>query len=153
MKAISHFLRTTILGGALFLMPKSAMLSNVPAYGYLKQAGSSMMGLGEIAEPRGARANRGAWRLAGQTDMVGSGLTAVFVPNSPNTFSGSVFLLGLGQGAATRSAAGEHPSLLGAMRQVEGRLSTLSVTIGANQLLWVSVYEACGRGTLEREQF
>jgi hypothetical protein len=221
MKAISHFLRTTILGGALFLMPivvltfllnkafdfarrelkpiakliadqlvseattetamaialivilcllagllgrtvltqkimsrlESAMLSNVPAYGYLKQAGSSMMGLGEIAEPRGARANRGAWRLGGQTDMVGSGLTAVFVPNSPNTFSGSVFLLGLGQGAATRSAAGEHPSLLGAMRQVEGRLSTLSVTIGANQLLWVSVYEACGRGTLEREQF
>ncbi len=118
MKAISHFLRTTILGGALFLMPvivlayllnkafefarrglkpvaklipdqlvsgatmeavmaiglivivcflaglfartvlaqkimlklESAVLSNVPAYGYLKQAGSSMMGLGEMAE-------------------------------------------------------------------------------------------------------
>ena len=161
MKAISHFLRTTILGGALFLMPivvltfllnkafdfarrelkpiakliadqlvseatpetamaialivilcllagllgrtvltqkimsrlESAMLSNVPAYGYLKQAGSSMKGLGEIAEPRGARANRGAWRLGGQTDMVGSGLTAVFVPNSPTRFRALFFFL------------------------------------------------------------
>ena len=114
MKAISHFLQTTILGGAFFLMPivvlaylfnkafdfarrglkpvakvipdqlvsgttmetimamclivllcflaglfartlmaqkftsklESAMLSKVPAYDYLKQAGSSMMGLG-----------------------------------------------------------------------------------------------------------
>jgi uncharacterized membrane protein len=162
MKAISHFLRTTILGGALFLMPivvlafllnkafefarrglkpvaklipdqmvsgatmeavmaiglivilcflaglfartvlaqkimselESAVLSKVPAYGYLKQAGSSMMGLGEMAEhPVVLTQVEGAWRLGIQTDKAGSGLTAVFVPNSPNTFSGSVYFV------------------------------------------------------------
>lgn len=162
MKAISHFLRTTILGGALFLLPlavlafvlskafdyarrglkpvaklipdqlvsgatmealmaigvvvllcflaglfartivaqkmmselESAVLSNVPAYEYLKQAGSSMMGLGEMAEHPVVLAQvGGAWRLGVQTDVAGNGLTAVFIPNSPNTFSGSVFFL------------------------------------------------------------
>jgi uncharacterized membrane protein len=162
MKAISHFLRTTILGGALFLMPivvlafllnkafeyarrglkpvaklipdqlvsgatmeavlaiglivllcflaglfartvlaqnivselESQVLSKVPAYGYLKQAGSSMMGLGEMAEHPVVLAQiEGAWRLGVQTDMAGSGLAAVFIPNSPNTFSGSVFFV------------------------------------------------------------
>jgi uncharacterized membrane protein len=162
MKAVSHFLRTTILGGALFLMPivvlafvlnkafdyarrglkpvaklipdqlvsgatmetvlaiglivllcflaglfartvlaqrimselESAVLSNVPAYEYLKQAGSSMMGLGEMAEHPVVLAQvGGGWRLGVQTDVAGSGLTAVFLPNSPNTFSGSVVFL------------------------------------------------------------
>jgi uncharacterized membrane protein len=162
MKALSHFLRTTILGGALFLMPvvvlayllnkafefarhglkpvaklipdqfvsgatmeaamaiglivilcflaglfartvwaqtitsklESAVLSNVPAYEYLKQAGSSMMGLGEMAEHPVVLAQvEGAWRLGVQTDAAGSGLTAVFIPNSPNTFSGSVYFV------------------------------------------------------------
>jgi uncharacterized membrane protein len=162
MKAISHFLRTTILGGALFLMPimvlafllnkafeharrglkpvaklipdqlvsgvtmetglaiglivlfcflaglfartvlaqkimsrlESAVLSIVPAYEFLKQAGSSMMGLGEMAEHPVVLAQiEGAWRLGVQTFVAESGLTAVFVPNSPNTFSGSVFFV------------------------------------------------------------
>jgi uncharacterized membrane protein len=162
MKAISHFLRTTILGGALFLLPivvlafvlnkafdyarrglkpvaklipdqwasgvtmdtvmaiglivllcflaglfartalaqkvmselESAVLSNVPAYEYLKQAGSSMMVLGEMAEHPVVLAQvGGAWRLGVQTDVARSGLTAVFIPNSPNTFSGSVFFV------------------------------------------------------------
>ena len=34
-----------------------------------------------------------AWRLGVQTDVMVGGLAAVFVPNSPNTFSGSVFFL------------------------------------------------------------
>lgn len=162
MKAITHFLRTTVLGGALFLMPivvlafvltkafdfarrglkpvtkvipdqwvsgatmetvaaigvivllcflaglfartvlaqrvmselESAVLSNVPAYEYLKQAGSSMMGLGEMAEHPVVLAQiGGAWRLGVQTDVAGKGLTAVFLPNSPNTFSGSVYFV------------------------------------------------------------
>jgi len=162
MKAISQFLRTTILGGALFLMPivvlayllnkafdfarrglkpvakvipdqlvsgttmetimaivlivllcffaglfartitaqkimselESAVLSRVPAYDYLKQAGSSMMGLGEMSEHPVVLAQFGdAWRLGVQTDAVVGGLAAVFVPNSPNTFSGSVFFV------------------------------------------------------------
>jgi uncharacterized membrane protein len=162
MTAISRFLRTTILGGAFFLMPiivlayllnkafdfarrglkpvatiipdqlvsgatmeaimaiglivllcflaglfartlmaqkitselESAVLSKVPAYEYLKQAGSSMMGLGEMAEHPVVLAQLGdAWRLGVQTDIVQGGLAAVFIPNSPNTFSGSVFFV------------------------------------------------------------
>jgi uncharacterized membrane protein len=162
MAAISRFLRTTILGGAFFLMPivvlayllnkafdfarrgikpvakiipdqlvsgatmeamiaiglivllcflaglfartlmarkitselESAVLSKVPAYDYLKQAGSSMMGLGEMAEHPVVLAQLGdAWRLGVQTDIAQGGLAAIFVPNSPNTFSGSVFFV------------------------------------------------------------
>jgi hypothetical protein len=159
MKAISHFLRTTILGGALFLMPivvltfllnkafdfarrelkqsrssspinwfrkrqrrrrwrspsssssafcllgrtvltqkimsrlESAMLSNVPAYGYLKQAGSSMKGLGEIAEPRGARANRGAWRLGVRRIWWGAALPRFSFLTRPTRFRALFFFL------------------------------------------------------------
>ena len=35
----------------------------------------------------------GAWRIGVQTKVVGGGLVAVFVPNSPNPMSGSVFLV------------------------------------------------------------
>jgi len=35
----------------------------------------------------------GAWRLGVQTDMAQGDLAAVFIPNSPNTFSGSVFFV------------------------------------------------------------
>lgn len=161
MKTITQFLRTTILGGALFLMPivvlafvlnkafdlarrglrpvaklipdqlasgameavaavvvivilcflaglfartvlaqramselESAVLSRVPAYEYLKQAGSSMMGLGEMAEHPVVLVQIGdAWRLGVQTDVAGKDLTAVFLPNSPNSFSGSVYFV------------------------------------------------------------
>ena len=162
MTAISRFLRTTILGGAFFLMPivvlayllnkafdfarrglkpvakiipdqlvsgammeaimaiglivllcflaglfartlvaqkitselEAAALSKVLAYDYLKEAGSSMMGLGEMAEHPVVLAQLGdTWRLGVQTDIGEGGLTAIFVPNSPNTFSGSVLFV------------------------------------------------------------
>ena len=161
MKAISHFLRTTILGGVLFLTPivvlifilgkafefarralkpvgaiipdglvsgttaeailaivlvalscflaglfartrpaqrivaelESSVLSKVPAYEYLKQAGASVMGLGEMTDHPVVFLQMGdAWRIGVQTEAVGGGLVAVFVPNSPNPMSGSVFL-------------------------------------------------------------
>ena len=161
MKAISHFLRTTILGGVLFLTPivvlifilgkafefarralkpvgaiipdslvsgttteailaivlvalscflaglfartrpaqrivaelESSVLSKVPAYEYLKQAGASVMGLGEMADHPVVFLQMGdAWRIGVQTEAVVGGLVAVFVPNSPNPMSGSVFL-------------------------------------------------------------
>ena len=162
MKAISHFLRITVLGGVLFLTPivvlafilgkafdlarrglkpvtaiipdrfvsgvtmegilaivliailcflaglfartrpaqriiaelEFSVLSKVPAYEYLKQAGASVMGLGEMADHPVVLAQLGgAWRIGVQTDVVGGGLVAVFVPNSPNPMSGSVFLV------------------------------------------------------------
>ena len=162
MKAISHFLRTTILGGVLFLTPivvllfvlskafeiarrglkpvaaiipdrlvsgttteailaivlialscflaglfartrpaqqivaelESTVLSKVPAYEYLKQAGASVMGLGEMADHPVVFAQLGdAWRIGVQTNSLGGEVVAVFIPNSPNPMSGSVFLL------------------------------------------------------------
>ena len=162
MKAISHFLRTTILGGVLFLAPivvllfvlskafeiarrglkpvaaiipdrlvsgtateailaivliallcflaglfartrpaqrivaelEFTVLSKIPAYEYLKQAGTSVMGLGEMADHPVVLAQLGdAWRIGVQTDSFGGGVVAVFIPNSPNPMSGSVFLL------------------------------------------------------------
>ena len=162
MKAISHFLRITVLGGVFFLTPivvlafilgkafdlarrglkpmtaiipdrfvsgattetvlaivliailcflaglfartrpakrimdglEDSVLSKVPAYEYLKQAGASVMGLGETADHPVVFAQLGgAWRIAVQTGVVGGGLVAIFVPNSPNPMSGSVFLV------------------------------------------------------------
>ena len=73
---------------------ESSVLSKVPAYEYLKQAGASVMGLGEMADHPVVLAQLGgAWRIGVQTDVVGGGLVAVFVPNSPNPMSGSVFLV------------------------------------------------------------
>ena len=70
-----------------------SVLSKVPAYEYLKQAGASVMGLGEMADhPVVFTQLGGAWRIAVQTGVVG-GLVAVFVPNSPNPMSGLVFLV------------------------------------------------------------
>ena len=139
MKAISHFLRITVLGGVLFLAPivvlafilgkafdfarralkpvttiipdrfvsgvtaeaimaivliailcflaglfartrlaqqivaelESSVLSKVPAYEYLKQAGASVMGLGEMADHPVVLAQLGgAWRIGVQTGVV-----------------------------------------------------------------------------------
>jgi hypothetical protein len=73
---------------------ESAVLFKVPMYDYLKQAGSSMMGLGEVAEHPVVLVQLGdALRLGVQTDIVQSGLAVVFIPNSPNTFSASVFFV------------------------------------------------------------
>lgn len=91
---IAGLLARTVLAQRMIAELESAVLSKVPAYDYLKQAGSSMMGLGEMAEHPVVLAQvGGAWRLGVQTDAVVGGLAAVFVPNSPNTFSGSVFFL------------------------------------------------------------
>ena len=52
------------------------------------------MGLGETADHPVVLAHLGgAWRIAVQTGVVGGGLIAVFVPNSPNSMSGSVFFV------------------------------------------------------------
>ena len=61
-----------------------SVLSNVPGYEYTKQAGASMLGVGETADYPVILANLGgAWRIGVQTDVLGENLVAVFVPNSP----------------------------------------------------------------------
>ena len=73
---------------------ETAVLSKVPGYEYLKEAGTSVLGLGEATEHPVVFVHLGgAWRVGVQTDIVGSGLVAVFVPNSPNPMSGSLFFI------------------------------------------------------------
>jgi uncharacterized membrane protein len=87
------FARTRLAQGIVAEL-ESSVLSKVPAYEYLKQAGASVMGLGEMADHPVVLARLGgAWRIGVQTHVVGGGLVAVFVPNSPNPMSGSVFLV------------------------------------------------------------
>jgi hypothetical protein len=60
-----------------------SVLSKVPGYEYMKQAGASMLGVGETADYPVVLANLGgAWLIGVQTDALGENLVAVFVPNS-----------------------------------------------------------------------
>jgi uncharacterized membrane protein len=73
---------------------EGSVLSKLPGYEYLKQAGTSVLGFGETAEHPVVLAHLGdAWRIGVQTDHVGKDLVAVFLPNSPNPLSGSVFFV------------------------------------------------------------
>ena len=84
----------TILAQKIVSGLEAAVLSKLPGYEYLKQAGTSVLGLSESAEhPVVLTHLGGAWRIGVQTDFVGGGFVAVFVPNSPNPMSGSVFLV------------------------------------------------------------
>jgi uncharacterized membrane protein len=60
----------------------------------MKQAGASVLGVGETADYPVILANLGgAWGIGVQTDVLGENLVAVFAPNSPNPLSGGVFLV------------------------------------------------------------
>jgi uncharacterized membrane protein len=73
---------------------EGSILSKLPGFEYLKQAGTSVLGFGETAEHPVVLAHLGdAWRIGVQTDHDGKDLVAVFLPNSPNPLSGSVFLV------------------------------------------------------------
>ena len=183
MRAISHFVRITILGGILFLTPivvlglvlnkaykaagqvmqpliglvptevasraaasatlaslvlalvcffagllartqwaqrivnglEASVLSKVPGYEYLKQAGASVLGADEMADHPVVFAQLGGgWRIGVQTDVVGEGLVAVFVPNSPNPSSGGVFLVAADR---VRPAGAPLAAAMGALRR------------------------------------
>jgi hypothetical protein len=73
---------------------EGSVLSKLPGYEYLKHAGTSVLGLGETADHPVVLAHLGgAWRIGVQTDHASDELVAVFVPNSPNPMSGSVFFV------------------------------------------------------------
>ena len=73
---------------------EGSVLSMLPGYEYLKQAGTSVLGFGETEDHPVVLAHLGgAWRIGVQTDHAGDDLVAVFVPNSPNPMSGSVFFV------------------------------------------------------------
>jgi len=84
----------TLLAQRIVSGLEGTVLSKLPGYEYLKQAGTSVLGLGETAEHPVVLAQLGdAWRIGVQTDSIGDGYVAVFLPNSPNPMSGSVFLI------------------------------------------------------------
>ena len=94
---------------------ESSVLSKVPGYEYLKQAGASVLGAGEMEDHPVVLAQLGgAWRIGVQTDVVGGGLVAVFVPNSPNPSSGGVFLVAADR---VRPAGVSLAAAMGALRR------------------------------------
>ena len=91
---LAGLLAQTLLAQRIMSGLEATVLSKLPGYEYLKQAGTSVLGLGEMAEHPVVLAQFGdAWRIGVQTDFVGGGFVAVFVPNSPNPMSGSIFLV------------------------------------------------------------
>ena len=86
---LAGLLARTIRAQKIVLELEVSVLSKVPGYEYMKQAGASMLGVGETADYPVILANLGgAWRIGVQTDVLGENLVAVFVPNSPNPRSG-----------------------------------------------------------------
>lgn len=91
---VAGLITRTLLAQRIVGGLEAAFLSRLPGYDYLKQAGTSMLGLGETSEHPLVLARIGnSWRIGVQTDIVGAGHVAVFIPNSPNPVSGSVFLV------------------------------------------------------------
>jgi uncharacterized membrane protein len=89
---LAGLLAQTILAQRLLGL-EATVLSKLPGYEYLKQAGTSVLGLGETTEHPVVLADfGGSWRIGVQTESGGSHV-AVFIPNSPNPMSGSVFLI------------------------------------------------------------
>jgi len=94
---------------------EGSVLSKIPGYEYLKQAGTSVLGVSESAEhPVVLVELGGAWRIGVQTDVVGKHLVAVFVPNAPNPLSGAVFLVAADR---VRPASVPLAAAMGALRR------------------------------------
>ena len=69
----------TLAAQRFVLGHEGSVLSKLPGYEYLKQAGTSALGLGETAEHPVVLAHLGgAWRLGVQTDQIVGDLVAVF---------------------------------------------------------------------------
>jgi uncharacterized membrane protein len=91
---LAGLLARTLLAQKIVGGLEAAVLSKVPGYEYFKQAGASVLGLGEMEEHPVVLVQIGdSWRIGVQTDAGKDGLVAVFLPNSPNPMSGSVFLV------------------------------------------------------------
>jgi uncharacterized membrane protein len=110
---------------------EASILSKVPGYEYLKQAGTSVLGVSESAEhPVVLVELGGGWRIGVQTDVVGENLVAVFVPNAPNPLSGGVFLVG-----AERVHPADIPlaAAMGALRRCGTGSAVLAESIAAQR--------------------
>ncbi len=73
---------------------ESTLLSNIPGYSFMKSMGEGMVGVEgthshEVVLVRIGR----AWQMAFLIERMREGRVAVFVPNAPNPWSGSVYLM------------------------------------------------------------
>jgi uncharacterized membrane protein len=112
---LAGLLAQTLLAQRVVGGLEAAVLSKVPGYEYMKQAGTSVLGLGEMDEHPLVLVRIGdSWRIGVLTDSVDDNLVAVFVPNSPNPLSGGVFFV-----AADRVRRTDVPlaTALGALRR------------------------------------
>ena len=110
---------------------EGSVLSMLPGYEYLKQAGTSVLGFGEMEEHPVVLAHLGdTWRIGVQTDHVGEDLVAVFLPNSPNPLSGSVFFVAADR---VRPLEGSLASAIACLRRCGTGSGTLlsGVSVGA----------------------
>jgi uncharacterized membrane protein len=90
---LAGLLARTMLAQRVVEALERAILSKLPGYEYLKEAGTSVLGLSESLEHPVVLAEfGGSWRVGVQTDA-GEGFVSVFIPNSPNPMSGGLFLL------------------------------------------------------------
>ena len=71
---------------------KSSVLSQIPAYEYLKQESASALGAAQSTDPPVVFVPmEGGRQLGLQTEPLADGLVPIFVPGAPNPHSGSVF--------------------------------------------------------------
>ena len=112
---LAGLLAQTLLAQRIVGRLETAVLSKVPGYDYMKQAGTSVLGLGEMEDHPLVLVRIGdSWRIGVLTDAMGGDMVAVFVPNAPNPLSGGVFLV-----AADRVRRTDVPlaTALGALRR------------------------------------
>jgi uncharacterized membrane protein len=75
-------------------MLEGRFLSLLPGYEYLKEAGASALGASQTDTQPVVLARIGdSWRIGVQTETIGENWLAIFIPNSPNTNGGSVFIV------------------------------------------------------------
>jgi uncharacterized membrane protein len=90
---LAGLLARTMLAQRVVEALERGVLSKLPGYEYLKEAGTSVLGVSESAKHPVVLAEfGGSWRVGVQTDA-GEGFVSVFIPNSPNPMSGGLFLL------------------------------------------------------------
>jgi uncharacterized membrane protein len=73
---------------------ESAVLSNLPGYEVIKSMGESMVGIERNQAHQAVLARiEEAWQIAFLVERIDGGYVAVFVPDAPNPWSGSVFFM------------------------------------------------------------
>jgi uncharacterized membrane protein len=125
---LAGLLAKTLLAQKIVGGLEGAVLSAVPGYEYMKQAGTSVLGLGEMDEHPLVLVRIGdSWRFAVQTGSGQNGFVAVFIPNSPNPLSGSVFLV---PSDHVRPATAPLASAIACLRRCGVGASSLTAAIG-----------------------